>query len=76
MFLLLNSNKHIRLAQLATGFGKSFMLGVMARYIGLVHKVKVVVVVPNEVLAAVQQDKYAPWSSKIGDDLFSEVVDI
>lgn len=46
------------------------MLGVIARYINFVHKKKVVVVVPSEVLAAVQQEKYAPWASKIGDHLF------
>ena len=35
-----------------------------------------VVVVPNEVLAAIQQQKYSPWSSKIGDDLFTNNTDI
>jgi hypothetical protein len=36
----------------------------------------VVVVVPNEVLAATQQRKYSPWASKIGDDLFTHHTDI
>lgn len=31
------------------------MLGLMARYLNLMHEIKVAVVVPNEVLAAVQQ---------------------
>jgi len=52
------------------------MLGLMARYLNLIHNKKVVVVVPNEVLAAIQQDKYSPWSSKIGDDLFTIKADI
>ena len=43
----------------------------MARYLNLFYNVKVVVVVPNEVLAAIQQQKYSPWASKIGDDLFT-----
>jgi hypothetical protein len=76
MYLLLNSDKHKTLIQLATGFGKSFMLGLMARYLNLFHNKKVTVVVPNEVLAAIQQQKYAPWASKVGDDLFADTVDI
>ena len=75
MYLLLNS-QHRTLIQLVTGFGKSFMLGLMARYINLVHNKKVIVVVPNQVLAAIQQDKYCPWSSKVGDDLFTIKADI
>lgn len=27
---------------------------------------------PNEVLAAVQQDKYCPWASRISDKLFDK----
>jgi len=54
MYLLLNSYHHRTLIQLVTGFGKSFMLGIMARYINLVHNKKVAVVVPNEVLASIQ----------------------
>jgi len=34
----------------------------------------VVVVVPNEVLAAIQQDKYCPWASKTSDDLLDKEI--
>jgi len=54
MYLLLNSQHHRTLIQLVTGFGKSFMLGLMARYLNLIHNKKVAIVVPNEVLAAIQ----------------------
>jgi len=76
MYLLLNSQHHWILIQLTTGFGKSFMLGLMARYLNLIHGKKVIVVVPNEVLAAIQQDKYSPWASKVGDHLFVTNADI
>jgi superfamily II DNA or RNA helicase len=56
--------------QLSTGSGKSLMFGLMARHVNLERGVKVVVVVPNEVLAAIQQDKYCPWASRVSDDLF------
>ncbi len=52
------------------------MFGLLARYLNIHHKMKVVVVVPNEVLAAIQQQKYSPWASKIGDDLFTNNPDI
>lgn len=58
--------------QLPTGTGKSFMFGLMARYLNLMQGVKVAVVVPNEVLAAIQQDKYCPWASRIQDNLFKK----
>jgi hypothetical protein len=48
------------------------MFGLMARYFNIIFNLKVVVVVPNGVLAAVQQLKYSPWASKIGDDLFTD----
>lgn len=47
------------------------MFGLLARYYNLKGK-KVAVVVPNEVLAAIQQDKYCPWASKVADDLFNK----
>jgi Rad3-related DNA helicase len=53
IFLLLTSIATRSLIQLVTGFGKSLMLGLMARYLNLIHNKKVVVVVPNEVLAAI-----------------------
>jgi superfamily II DNA or RNA helicase len=71
MYLLLNFNKPRTLIQLCTGFGKSFMLGMMAQYLLIHSQSKVVVVVPNEVLAAIQQQKYAPWASKDIADLFN-----
>jgi hypothetical protein len=52
------------------------MFGLMARYLNLFYNRKVAVVVPNEVLAAIQQQKYSPWASKIGDDLFADNTDI
>jgi superfamily II DNA or RNA helicase len=60
--------------QLPTGTGKSLMFGLAARYTNSKRGVKVVVVVPNEVLAAIQQDKYCPWASKVLDDLYREDV--
>jgi hypothetical protein len=45
--------------QLSTGAGKSLMFGLMARYVNVIHGNKAAVSVPNEVLAAVQQQKYA-----------------
>lgn len=48
------------------------MLGMMAQYLNLIHNKKVAVVVPNKVLAAVQQQKYGPQASKVGDHLYTE----
>lgn len=76
MFLLLSSTKTRALIQLVTGFGKSMMFGLMARYLNLFYGKKVAVVVPNEVLVAIQQQKYSPWASKIGDNLFNDNADI
>jgi hypothetical protein len=69
MFLFVTSPLKICLAQLPTGTGKSLMFGLLARYFNLLGK-KVAVIVPNEVLAAIQQDMYSPWASKAHDDLF------
>jgi hypothetical protein len=44
----------------------------MARYLNLIHGLKVAVVAPNETLAASQQSMYCPWSSKNIDDLYGE----
>ena len=46
----------------------------MARYLSLTQGVKVVVVVPNEVLAAIQQDKYCPKACRVSDNLFKKDV--
>jgi len=40
--------------QLPTAFGKSYMNGVMAKYANKIIGSKVAVIVPNDVLAAVQ----------------------
>ena len=48
----------------------------MARYLNLTTGKKVAVVVPNEVLAAIQQQKYSPWANKVGDGLFATNSDI
>ena len=76
MFVLSTSIATRSLIQFTTGFGKSLMFGLMARYLNLILGFKIAVVVPNEVLAASQQQKYAPWASKIGDDLFTNNPDI
>lgn len=52
MYLLLTSQHQRTLIQLVTGFGKSLMFGLLAQYINKAFGSKVVVVVPNEVLAA------------------------
>ena len=65
------------LLQLPTGTGKSLILGLLARYLNLHHIMKIAVVIPNEVLAAIQQQKYSPWASKVGDELTTNsVIDI
>lgn len=48
------------------------MFGLLARYLNLTKEAKIVVVVPNECLAAIQQDKYCPWVSRIFDDIFNK----
>ena len=50
MGLLLNSYKHTRLIELATGAGKTLMLAILAKYICKIAKKKVLVIVPSEVL--------------------------
>ena len=70
MFFILNSGHSSTLMQLATGTGKSLMFGLMAHFINTELKYKVAVVVPNETLATIQQDKYCPQACKVSDDLF------
>jgi superfamily II DNA helicase RecQ len=53
MYVLLNSIYKRMFMQLPAETGKSLMFGLMARYLNLTKGVKVVVVVPNEVLAAI-----------------------
>jgi superfamily II DNA or RNA helicase len=72
MFLLLDGMNafNTTLLQLSTGTGKSLMFGLMSCYLNKFHNKKMAVVVPSEVLAAIQQRKYSPGASKIGDELF------
>ena len=53
MGMLLFSKKYVNLAQLATNFGKSFMMGMIAVFINQKYKEKVVVVTPTDTLASV-----------------------
>mmetsp|Transcript_34342 Transcript_34342/g.25425 ORF Transcript_34342/g.25425 Transcript_34342/m.25425 type:complete len:138 (-) Transcript_34342:63-476(-) len=46
------------------------MFGIMAQWLVQQRGEKVAVVVPSEVLAVTQQDKYAPWASRVYDDLW------
>jgi superfamily II DNA or RNA helicase len=70
MYFMLTST-HLRiLLQLPTGTGKSLMFGLMSRYINKIQAKKTVVAVPNKVLAAIQQQKYSPCSSKDIGDVF------
>lgn len=53
------------------------MLGLVAKYLNLFQTKKVAIVVPNDILAADQQKRYAPWSSKDSDTLvLAEETDI
>jgi hypothetical protein len=52
------------------------MIGILAQYFNNEGNTKVAVVIPNEVLAALQQDKYAPWASRTHDDLWTNKKDI
>ena len=72
MYAILTSGYKRTFMQLPTGTGKSLMFGLMARCTNLRRGAKVVVVVPNEVLAAIQQDKYCPWASRVSDNLFDK----
>lgn len=53
MFLFVTSPHKINLCLLPTATGKSFMFGLLSRYMNM-HGMKVAVIVPNEVLAAIQ----------------------
>lgn len=70
MYLMLTSTYLRTLMQLPTGTGKSLMFGLMSRYVNKIYAKKTVVAVPNEVLAAIQQTKYSPRSSKDIGDVF------
>lgn len=74
MGMLLFSKKYVNLAQLATNFGKSFMVGMMAVFLNQKHNEKVVVVTPTDTLASVQQTKFCPIASDVHDNLWDEKV--
>ena len=74
MGMLLFSKKYANLAQLATNFGKSFIMGIMAVFLNQKHKEKVVVVTPTDTLASVQQTKFCPLASDVHDDLWDDNV--
>jgi hypothetical protein len=48
------------------------MFGLMAHFINTELKCKVAVVVPNETLATIQQDKYCPMSCKVSSALYDQ----
>lgn len=48
--LFLNSQKHTSLIQLATGFGKSLSLAILAQYLNRTTKKKIIVIVPTPFL--------------------------
>jgi hypothetical protein len=52
------------------------MIGILAEYFNNEGSTKVAAVIPNEVLAAIQQEKYAPWASRCHDDLWKNKKDI
>ena len=67
--LLLLSKTHTTLIQLATGFGKSLMLAILAQYWSTTTRKKIIVLVPSAFLHAYQQHFYCPTASKINDDI-------
>jgi len=69
MGLLLKSQHHTILTQLATGFGKSLMLALLAKYINKTTGKKVIILVPSTFLHAYQQYFYCPSASKIPDNI-------
>jgi ERCC4-related helicase len=69
MGLLLKSHHHTTLIQLATGFGKSLMLALLAKYINKTTGKKVIILVPSDFLHAYQQSFYCPSASNIPDDI-------
>lgn len=54
MGLLLKSQHHTTLVQLATGFGKSLMLALLAKYLNKTTGKKVIILVPSAFLHAYQ----------------------
>jgi ERCC4-related helicase len=54
---------------LATGLGKSMMLGILAEYFNKTHQKKVLVVVPTAFLHLYQESNYCPTASKIPEDI-------
>jgi superfamily II DNA or RNA helicase len=57
------------LIQLATGFGKSLVLGILAKFMNKTTGKKVLVVVPSAFLHAYQQHFYCLTASKVPEKL-------
>ena len=60
--------------QLATGFGKSLMLALIAQYLNVAMNKKVIILVPSEFLHAYQQFFYCPSASTVPDDIADPAV--
>ena len=71
MFLLVCSSQthHSTLIQLATGAGKSLMLGLLAQYLNKTTGKKVIVLVPTPFLQLYQETNYCPTASKIPEEI-------
>ena len=69
MGLLLKSQQHATLVQLATGFGKSLILALLANYLNKTTGKKVIILVPSAFLHAYQQFFYCPTASNIPDKI-------
>lgn len=55
--------------QLATGFGKSFLLGLLAQHLNIQTGKKVLVVVPTPFLQLYQESNYCPTASKVPEEI-------
>jgi hypothetical protein len=62
------------LIQLATGFGKSMLLGILTCYLNKTTGKKIIVVVPTSFLQLYQESNYCPTASKIPEDINDPIV--
>lgn len=69
MGLLLHSQEHTTLIQLATGFGKSLILALLAQQVHATTGKKVIVVVPTPFLHLYQESNYCLAASRDPADL-------
>jgi len=72
--LLLHSQEHTTLIQLATGFGKSLILALLATHLNQTTGKKVIVVVPTPFLHLYQESNYCLSASRDPADLFDSAV--